>query len=335
MKKIIVLTVFILLCCKQSFAQSIPFKKLDSVSTLISKWQKQAEGRTYKDINDNISVLSFPQENFKVWSYNKLATHAVYKQQADKEVLALTENIDFSKAIGISWAEDYNDKVSYIKVDFPEGSLNTQVIENGSMIETLNASYLELFCEYVELDSNKITVPDQLFDKLFLLISELKIEKGLEQDAYIRKMRSDWDRMTSEEFLAKYPSSIMASQAKQILQRTRFVDGLRLKLQSSDKIENIIIWMRAEKSRHAEYDIFESEINSFGYYLMESERLHDALMIFMLNSELYPKSFNTWDSLGECLLKLNRKEEGLAAYRKSLKLNPGNDSAIEALNGQN
>src|SRR5690349_15531415 len=134
MKKL-VLTVIAFLGSVPSFAQSLPFEKLDSISIAISQWQKQTEGQFYIDQNGEIYELSFPAENFKVWSYNKLASHAVYKKQGNREVLALTDNVDFGKASSVTTAESYNGEISYIKVSFPEGSLKTQIIEKGKVVE--------------------------------------------------------------------------------------------------------------------------------------------------------------------------------------------------------
>jgi len=47
----------------------------------------------------------------------------------------------------------------------------------------------------------------------------------------------------------------------------------------------------------------------------------------MLNIELYPNAWNTYDSYGECLLKLGDEENGIIAYKKSLELNPNNVTA--------
>jgi tetratricopeptide (TPR) repeat protein len=55
------------------------------------------------------------------------------------------------------------------------------------------------------------------------------------------------------------------------------------------------------------------------------------LKIFKLNTELYPDGFNTFDSYGECLLLLNKKEEAKIAYKKSLELNPKNNNASQKL----
>jgi len=79
-------------------------------------------------------------------------------------------------------------------------------------------------------------------------------------------------------------------------------------------IDNTIRLIRREKAKglKSSYNVSEYGINGFGYNLMHLNKIDDALKIFTLNTELYPCSFNTWDSLGECLLKLNKKEAGLA-----------------------
>ena len=57
----------------------------------------------------------------------------------------------------------------------------------------------------------------------------------------------------------------------------------------------------------------------------------EALKVFQLNVQLHPKAYNPWDSYGEILLKLGRKEEAAEAYEKSLLLNPQNNNAKEVL----
>ena len=44
-----------------------------------------------------------------------------------------------------------------------------------------------------------------------------------------------------------------------------------------------------------------------------------------------PKSANTYDSLGEAYMKSGDKEMAIASYKKSLKLNPGNNNAVDML----
>ncbi|MBO9611417.1 MAG: serine hydrolase [Dyadobacter sp.] len=88
------------------------------------------------------------------------------------------------------------------------------------------------------------------------------------------------------------------------------------------------------------YYLDEKELNQLGYdflgkdnpyHLPESHRFQEALETFKLNAELFPSSWNVYDSLGEALLTVGRTEEAATMYQKSLKLNPNNESGIKAL----
>jgi CubicO group peptidase (beta-lactamase class C family) len=78
-------------------------------------------------------------------------------------------------------------------------------------------------------------------------------------------------------------------------------------------------------------DIIERSINSTGYQLLNQKRYSDAIRIFQLNSELYPKSSNVYDSLGEAYMNDGNKELAIQNYQRSLELDPGNTNAVEML----
>lgn len=82
-----------------------------------------------------------------------------------------------------------------------------------------------------------------------------------------------------------------------------------------------------KKGSNSEYNVSEMGINSFGYALMQQKKYDEALAILLLNTQLYPNSWNTFDSYGEILLKLDHKEEAVKAYKRSLELNPKNEKA--------
>jgi tetratricopeptide (TPR) repeat protein len=83
--------------------------------------------------------------------------------------------------------------------------------------------------------------------------------------------------------------------------------------------------------RYLENDIVEGKVNNLGYALMGEKRLEEALEVLKLNTEEFPASFNTWDSLGEAYANAGRKDEAIAAYQKSLELNPTSTSGLDAL----
>lgn len=80
-----------------------------------------------------------------------------------------------------------------------------------------------------------------------------------------------------------------------------------------------------EKGTNSGFNISEAAINSFGYQLIGQQKLDEALLVLELNTRLYPESANTFDSLGE-ILRLNGKvQESIAAYKRSVELNPANE----------
>jgi CubicO group peptidase (beta-lactamase class C family) len=79
-----------------------------------------------------------------------------------------------------------------------------------------------------------------------------------------------------------------------------------------------------------DYDFGESALNGLGYWLMGHDRLADAIEVFKLNVEAFPKSANPYDSLGEAYRKAGRRDLALASYRKALELDPTLGSAARA-----
>ncbi len=75
----------------------------------------------------------------------------------------------------------------------------------------------------------------------------------------------------------------------------------------------------------------EDQLNSRGYRRLQEGALPDAIALFRLNTESYPASANTWDSLGEALLAAGDRDGAKAAYTKALEVDPAAESAKEAL----
>lgn len=89
--------------------------------------------------------------------------------------------------------------------------------------------------------------------------------------------------------------------------------------------------LKAKQS--ATYDFAENELNQLGYQLLRSGKAREAIEIFKLNVEAYPKGFNTYDSLAEAYMSINERDLAIQNYKKSLELNPTNTNATEMLKG--
>ncbi len=85
-------------------------------------------------------------------------------------------------------------------------------------------------------------------------------------------------------------------------------------------------------SKSPKYYFLEREVNGRGYFfLQQRKRVPEAVKMFRVNAELFPASWNVWDSLGEGLLAAGDVEGARAAYEKSVQINPESRSGKEAL----
>jgi glyoxylase-like metal-dependent hydrolase (beta-lactamase superfamily II) len=87
--------------------------------------------------------------------------------------------------------------------------------------------------------------------------------------------------------------------------------------------------MRAENETQAYFD--EAELNQLGYRLISQNKLDEAITLFKANVELYPESFNVYDSLGEAYMIKGETDLAIENYQKSLDLDPTNTNAAEKL----
>jgi len=79
------------------------------------------------------------------------------------------------------------------------------------------------------------------------------------------------------------------------------------------------------------YRISEAELDSLGYRLIKQNKIKEALIVFKINTEVFPDSWKAWDSMGEGYMYMKDKTKCLKAYNKSLKINPENRNAKKQL----
>ena len=75
----------------------------------------------------------------------------------------------------------------------------------------------------------------------------------------------------------------------------------------------------------------EDEVNTWGYQLVEQNKINEALEVFKLNTLLFPNSWNVYDSYAETLESIGKQKEAIINYRKSLELNSENVTARKYL----
>jgi predicted alpha/beta superfamily hydrolase len=67
-------------------------------------------------------------------------------------------------------------------------------------------------------------------------------------------------------------------------------------------------------------------INDLGYQFMQTD-IDKAIGFFQVNIDLYPKSYNVYDSMGEAWMNKGDFKKAIDYYEKSLALNPKNEGA--------
>jgi dienelactone hydrolase/predicted negative regulator of RcsB-dependent stress response len=80
-----------------------------------------------------------------------------------------------------------------------------------------------------------------------------------------------------------------------------------------------------------DFKLDEDAVVRWGSDLMEENHLAEAIEVLKLDVQVFPSSWNGYDSLGEAYMKAGQKQLAIESYKKSLELNPGDDEAKEKL----
>ncbi len=136
-------------------------------------------------------------------------------------------------------------------------------------------------------------------------------KKGKNGRWMIQRMYTfDYKDLKEENWLYNLPENSLAKQF-----------GTTLLKKGSDSAKTLFPILRKDSLK---YYAKESEFNHLGYHLMGKDKISEALTDFKTTIELYPNSWNAYDSYGEALLKVGNKVEAIKMYKKSIELNPQN-----------
>jgi predicted alpha/beta superfamily hydrolase len=75
----------------------------------------------------------------------------------------------------------------------------------------------------------------------------------------------------------------------------------------------------------------ENDFNNLGYSLLNRGMTEESVRVFRLAIEIYPRSANLFDSLGEAYINNRDVNNAIKSYERSLSLNPQNDNAKKML----
>jgi C-terminal processing protease CtpA/Prc/Flp pilus assembly protein TadD len=144
------------------------------------------------------------------------------------------------------------------------------------------------------------------------------------QAASMYKKASDLNRRSYPWEIASYDDAVRQSKGIKLLVKTlaRDIDdkGIDAALKAFDQ---------GKSGDPNSYYIDEGKINQLGYQLLNRGKTAEAIEVFKLNVREFPKSANTYDSLGEAYLKAGNRELALQNYQRSIELDPRNSNAVD------
>ncbi|WP_452221383.1 serine hydrolase [Lacinutrix salivirga] len=79
---------------------------------------------------------------------------------------------------------------------------------------------------------------------------------------------------------------------------------------------------RTRKSDTVTYDFAVSDLNNFGYDLLNDEQHQKSIEVFKFLTEEFPENANLYDSLGEVYFVNEDYKDALISFKKALELNP-------------
>lgn len=87
-------------------------------------------------------------------------------------------------------------------------------------------------------------------------------------------------------------------------------------------------YRQLEATQTNSYDFEEKyELQHLGNELLDAKKFEDAIQMYKLNAEEFPDWWWVYDSLGEAYTAIGQKDLAIENYKKSLKLDPGNQHA--------
>lgn len=137
-------------------------------------------------------------------------------------------------------------------------------------------------------------------------------------------MSLDWEQ-TKE--LAAYVWTISHPTTHTFVRdQARFLELVR----AGDVDRALDLFQRARREDPDHLLLQERALNRLGYELMP-DRAMLAQQIFQLNVELFPDSWNVYDSLAEAHMVQGDRDKAVELYERSVAMNPDNENGLEKL----
>ncbi|HZV69356.1 MAG TPA: DJ-1/PfpI family protein [Saprospiraceae bacterium] len=158
------------------------------------------------------------------------------------------------------------------------------------------------------------------------LVRKLQTEESFEQSAVLLSKVVSWYPNSSEAY------SLMHTAYRKIGKPAPLKEEQFLKLVDEGQLETARSEVSKNLKKFPGWKLFnEDQMNLRSYALLGDKKYPEALIVFQMITDVYPDSWNAWDSLAEGYLGSGNQKEAIKYYKKSLELNPLNTNAIMIL----
>jgi tetratricopeptide (TPR) repeat protein len=276
--------------------------------------------RPHEGIEDSL-VIQFNGEEIHIIHVPRSHTDSdVYVYFVDSKIVAagdlfFSDQIPYINLNAGGTVDGYIGQIESFMNDFPEGV--TFIASHGRAYKAK-----DLMEYHLMLTETTRRIRDEI--SAGKLVDELVEENILAEWA-------EWKGSFASTSLEAWIQTVGAQTGNDDNPRISICEPLTAILANGSGQEAITEYQRIKSEESDRYNIDEAELNMLGYQLLMRQRLDDALEIFKLNTELYPNSFNVYDSYGEALLARGDTSQSIINYEKSLELNPENVNAVGVL----
>ncbi len=159
-------------------------------------------------------------------------------------------------------------------------------------------------------------------------------DKAIEQANKLIKIDEERGRLILARIYIELEDYNKAAEEANKLIKVDEYQGRRLLIQilgTSNNLSKIEEEYKLLESKFGEDSEHFSLFNEYGYFLLQQNRIDEAIYKFKKQVTLVPKDANAHDSLGEGYLKKGMYKESLAEYQKALELNPKSENAKDKI----
>lgn len=238
-----------------------------------------------------------------------------HKTSGDGFIIMInSENFDLIKEIGVAIASEYNWEVLTPKL-YRQKNYSQEEMERICGRYFISSDNVVT----VKMDNGKLFAEAPMFPMFSPIITLENNELFIESRNSVVKFEMAENK---EKDFISFPADNMS------FKRMNENNLEPFELIVAGKIdEGIEKYKMIFKSDNASPVVEESRLNKFGYDLIKYNMTDKGVAVLKLNTEIYPSSANTFDSLGEGYYLLGEKEKAAGCFKRALEINPGLESS--------